>query len=49
MTVQTGAERNVWYTWEVRDEWAVQRLSGELSREEFYAKIEGATTTPTTS
>ena len=49
MTVQTGAERNVWYTWEVRDEWAVQRLSGELSREEFYAKIEGTTTTPTTS
>ena len=49
MTVQTGAGRNVWYTWEVRDEWAVQRLSGELSREEFYAKIEETAATPTTS
>lgn len=29
-----------WYYWEVRDEWAIQRLSGELSREDFYAKIE---------
>ena len=47
MTVQTGAERNVWYTWEVRDEWAVQRLTGEISREEFYSKIEKAITTPT--
>ena len=46
MTVQTGAERNVWYTWEVRDEWAVQRLTGEISREEFYSKIEETTTTP---
>ena len=47
VTVQTGAERNVWYTWEVRDEWAVQRLTGEISREEFYSKIEKAITTPT--
>ena len=49
MTVQTGAERNVWYTWTVKDKWAVQRLSGEISREEFYSKIEGTTTIPTTT
>lgn len=49
MTVQTGAERNVWYTWTVKDKWAVQRLSGEISREKFYSKIEGTTTTPTTT
>lgn len=40
MTVQTGASREVWYTWEVRDEWSIQRLLGDISREEFYNKIE---------
>lgn len=47
MTVQTGADREVWYTWQVRDEWAIQRLTGEISREEFYTKIEGTTATAT--
>lgn len=49
MTVQTGASRDVWYTWRVTDEWAVKRLTGEISREEFYTKIEGTTMTPTPS
>ena len=49
MTVQTGADREVWYTWRVTNEWAVKRLTGEFSREEFYDKIEATTTTPTTS
>lgn len=47
MVVQTGASRQIWYTWTVRDEWAIQRLSGEISREEFYNKIEKSVTTST--
>jgi hypothetical protein len=43
MTVQTGADREVWYTWSVKNEWAVQRLVGEISRTEFYNKIENTT------
>jgi hypothetical protein len=49
MTVQTGAERNVWYTWSVTDEMAVQRINDDLSREEFYNEIESTTETATTS
>jgi hypothetical protein len=29
----------------VKNEWAVQRLSRAISREEFYSKIENTTTT----
>lgn len=49
MTVQTGAERNVWYTWEVTNELAIQRLTGEISREGFYSEIEATTATATSS
>lgn len=49
MTVQTGAERNVWYTWRVTNGMAVQRINGDISREEFYNDIESTTETATTS
>lgn len=48
MTVQTGAERNVWYTWKVTNGLAIQRLTGKISREEFYTEIEATTTSSVT-
>ena len=33
----TGGE--VWYYWEVRDDWVIEYLSGDWSEEEFYERV----------